>query len=169
MLLVSRFVTGYGAPPPTASPDTGLRPSTPPDSADDQKIKPSPSREPQPTILGNLSLIDLPNSRKKEGSGWYAIFNPEVPRVLDVELVHHFAHDSVASCVSFSPDGKYLATGCNRLARIFDVTTGEHIITLQDDNLSKSDDAYVRSVCFSPDGKYLATGGEDRKLKVRHK
>ena len=34
---------------------------------------------------------------------------------------------SVVCSVRFSPDGKYLATGCNRTARIFDVETGEKI------------------------------------------
>lgn len=92
-----------------------------------------------------------------------------MPRVLDIELVHHLAHDSVACCVSFSPDGKYLATGCNRLVRMFDVTTGENVITLQDDRLSQRHDIYIRSVCFSPDGKYLATGSEDKIVTVRAK
>lgn len=32
---------------------------------------------------------------------------------------------SVVCCVRFSADGKYLATGCNRTAQIFDVKTGE--------------------------------------------
>ncbi|OJJ07417.1 hypothetical protein ASPVEDRAFT_65802 [Aspergillus versicolor CBS 583.65] len=119
-----------------------------------------------PNILADLSRANLSSSQKKEGRGWYAVFNPEVPRVLDIELVHHLAHDSVACCVSFSPDGKYLATGCNRMVRMFDVTTGENVITLQDDRLSQRHDIYIRSVCFSPDGKYLATGSEDKIVTV---
>ena len=32
--------------------------------------------------------------------------------------------NSVVCCVKFSADGKYLATGCNRAAQIFDAKTG---------------------------------------------
>ena len=32
--------------------------------------------------------------------------------------------DSVVCCVRFSADGKYLATGCNRTAQIYDTKTG---------------------------------------------
>jgi WD40 repeat protein len=80
---------------------------------------------------------------KKEGSDWFAIFNPNVKRVLDVSLVHTLMHEryvfvcefdglfeayhlacSVVCCVRFSADGKFLATGCNRTAQIYDTKTG---------------------------------------------
>lgn len=32
---------------------------------------------------------------------------------------------SVVCCVRFSADGKYLATGCNRTAQIYDTKTGQ--------------------------------------------
>lgn len=118
-------------------------------------------------MLANWNPDDLPASQKREGADWYAVFNPEVQRVLDVELVHHLVHDSVVCCVRFSRDGKYLATGCNRSAQIFDVTTGQNVATLQDENVDKNGDLYIRSVCFSPDGKYLATGAEDKQIRVR--
>jgi glucose repression regulatory protein TUP1 len=117
-------------------------------------------------MLANWNPDDLPASQKREGADWYAIFNPEVQRVLDVDLVHHLVHDSVVCCVRFSRDGKYLATGCNRSAQIFDVTTGQIVATLQDESVDKDGDLYIRSVCFSPDGKYLATGAEDKQIRV---
>lgn len=117
-------------------------------------------------MLANWNPDDLPASQKREGADWYAVFNPEVQRVLDVELVHHLVHDSVVCCVRFSRDGKYLATGCNRSAQIFDVNTGQNVATLQDESVDKDGDLYIRSVCFSPDGKYLATGAEDKQIRV---
>ena len=30
---------------------------------------------------------------KREGSDWYAVFNPKVKRVLDVQLVHNLMHE----------------------------------------------------------------------------
>lgn len=117
-------------------------------------------------MLANWNPEDLPPSQKREGQDWYAVFNPEVQRVLDVDLVHHLNHDSVVCCVRFSRDGKFLATGCNRSAQIFDVTTGQNVATLQDENVDKDGDLYIRSVCFSPDGKFLATGAEDKQIRV---
>lgn len=35
--------------------------------------------------------------------------------------------DSVVCCVKFSNDGKYLATGCNRTAQIYDVKDGRKV------------------------------------------
>ncbi|KAJ5972675.1 Transcriptional repressor Tup1 N-terminal [Penicillium vulpinum] len=182
-------VNGYGPPPPpTASPGPGKgRGRVPPGPATPQQTHiayPDPRASPQiprPTppnpplgrtaerpgnMLANWNPDDLPPSQKREGSDWYAVFNPEVQRVLDVELVHHLNHDSVVCCVRFSRDGKYLATGCNRSAQIFDVTTGQNVATLQDENVDKDGDLYIRSVCFSPDGKYLATGAEDKQIRV---
>ncbi|KAI5289006.1 general transcription repressor, partial [Ascosphaera atra] len=121
------------------------------------------------TIQGNnLADLDpdkLPASQKREGQDWYAVFNPEVTRVLDVDLVHHLVHDSVVCCVRFSADGRFVATGCNRSAQIFDVATGGLLHTLQDPAVEKDGDLYIRSVCFSPDGRLLATGAEDRQIR----
>ena len=116
--------------------------------------------------LAELDLERLPPSQKKVESDWFAIFNPEVPRVLDVDLVHTLQHESVVCCVRFSHDGKYVATGCNRSAQIFDVVTGAKISVLQDDSVDSVGDLYIRSVCFSPDGRYLATGAEDKLIRV---
>ncbi|KAJ1677325.1 general transcription repressor, partial [Spiromyces aspiralis] len=75
-------------------------------------------------------------------------------------------HDSVVCCVRFSNDGQMLATGCNRITKLWDVATGCQIATLCEESHGKSSDLYIRSVCFSPDGKYLATGAEDRQIRV---
>ena len=86
----------------------------------------------------------------------------------------------------FSADGKFLATGCNRTAQIYDTKTGaktwyelsfyivpfarsfwNNCSVLYDESAPSEGDLYIRSVCFSPDGKYLATGAEDKQIKVR--
>ena len=121
------------------------------------------------TSLANLSEMDpeeVPKDLKKEGSDWWAIFNPKVKRVLDVNLVHTLMHESVVCCVRFSPDGKYLATGCNKSAQIYDTKTGAKTCVLTDQPPNHKGDLYIRSVCFSPDGRLLATGAEDRQIRI---
>src|ERR1700722_1457691 len=96
-------------------------------------------------------------------------------------------HVSVVCCVRFSADGKFLATGCNRTAQIYDTKTGAKtwcvsrcglryfigpltrvfFSVLVDEAAARQGDLYIRSVCFSPDGKYLATGAEDKQIRVR--
>ncbi|KAF8518386.1 WD40-repeat-containing domain protein [Hysterangium stoloniferum] len=108
-----------------------------------------------------------PPELKKEGSDWFAVFSKHVPqRRLDVNLVHTLEHESVVCCVRFSADGKYLATGCNRSAQIYDTKTGAKTCVLIDDAAAKQGDLYIRSLCFSPDGKYLATGAEDKQIRI---
>lgn len=116
--------------------------------------------------LGDLDVERLPAHVKKTRDDWFVIFNQHVPRMLDVDLVHTLNHESVVCCVRFSHDGKYVATGCNRSAQIYDVNTGDKVCVLQDDSVDVSGDLYIRSVCFSPDGKYLATGAEDKLIRV---
>ncbi|CAK1366117.1 unnamed protein product [Cercospora beticola] len=108
----------------------------------------------------------LPPHLKKQGDDWHAVFNPKMPRRLDVDLVHSLAHQSVVCCVRFSADGRFVATGCNRSAQIFDVNSGKQVCHLQDNNTAAEGDLYIRSVCFSPDGRYLATGAEDKIIRV---
>ena len=117
-------------------------------------------------MLAELNPDEVRADQKREGIDWYAVFNPNVRRVLDIELVCNLGHESVVCCVRFSHDGSRVATGCNRSAQIFDVRTGEKITTLQDETVDKDGDLYIRSVCFSPDGRYLATGAEDKQIRV---
>ncbi|KAF8155507.1 WD40-repeat-containing domain protein, partial [Crassisporium funariophilum] len=120
----------------------------------------------QGSFPDELDIHTIAPEFKKEGSDWFAIFNPKVKRVLDVSLVHTLMHESVVCCVRFSADGKYLATGCNRTAQIYDTKTGLKTCVLADESAGKAGDLYIRSVCFSPDGKYLATGAEDKQIRI---
>ncbi|KAJ7665893.1 chromatin associated protein [Mycena polygramma] len=121
-----------------------------------------------PSFLDNTDPANVPADLKKEGSDWFAVFNPRVrPRALgDVSLVHTLMHATVVCCVQFSADGRYLATGCNRTAQIYDVKTGTKTCVLVDDSAGNSGDLYIRSVRFSPDGRFLATGAEDRQVRI---
>ncbi|KIM95925.1 hypothetical protein OIDMADRAFT_183392 [Oidiodendron maius Zn] len=161
---------GPGGGPATPSMGQPIPYSDPRAAASPQVGHPVPNHRPAPFNVGNalaeLDLEQLPAHSKKVEADWFAIFNPNVPRTLDVDLVHTLQHESVVCCVRFSHDGKYVATGCNRSAQIFDVTTGQKVCVLQDDSVDLAGDLYIRSVCFSPDGRYLATGAEDNLIRV---
>ena len=44
-------------------------------------------------FLEDMDPHNMPPEYKKEGTDWFAIFNPQVPRVLDVNLVHTLLHE----------------------------------------------------------------------------
>jgi WD40 repeat protein len=70
-------------------------------------------------------------------------------------------HDDVVFSVSFSPDGKRLASASfDKTVRIWDVTTHKVERTLT----GHSD--FVYAVAFSPDGQWVASAGKDRSVKI---
>ncbi|KAF2463754.1 WD40 repeat-like protein [Lindgomyces ingoldianus] len=142
------------------------RPTPPPNQHQNSILAASQVPLAQSNTLADLDIEQLPDNLKKEGQDWFAVFNPRARRVLDVDLIHNLPHQSVVCCVRFSIDGRYVATGCNRSAQIFDVETGNLVAHLQDGTLPEDGDLYIRSVCFSPNGMYLATGAEDKVIRV---
>jgi WD40 repeat protein len=70
-------------------------------------------------------------------------------------------HESVVYSVSFSPDGKTLASGSyDNTIKLWNVETGKEIRSL------KGHKGEVISVSFSPDGKTLASGSLDKTIKL---
>ncbi len=63
--------------------------------------------------------------------------------------------------VSFSPDGKFLASGSDdKTVKLWSVESQKEVTTLQGHS------SEVTSVAFSPDGKYLASGSKDKTVKL---
>jgi serine/threonine protein kinase len=62
-------------------------------------------------------------------------------------------HGGPVSSVSFSPDGKFLASGSwDKTVKVWEVGSWQEVATLW------GHEGYVYSVSFSPDGKFLASG-----------
>jgi WD40 repeat protein len=91
-------------------------------------------------------------------------------------------HPSMVRRLTFSPDGKVLATcGNDRTARLWDAATGDELMTLRGHReyvdidqgpgkgritVSGFGIGWVVSLAFSPDGKCLATAGSDLTVRV---
>jgi WD40 repeat protein len=70
-------------------------------------------------------------------------------------------HRSSVNSITFSPNGKYLASGSDdNTVKLWSMESQNEIITLQGHR------GWVYSVAFSPDGKYLASGSDDTMVKL---
>lgn len=123
-----------------------------------------PTKKPEPET-GDMAPTAT-SSANAGANEWNVTFNPNVKKQLDISLSHDLDHSSVVCCVKFSPNGRYLATGCKQSAQMYDVETGKKLQTFIDTDPRSQTDPYIRSVCFSPDGMTLATGAEDRTIKL---
>jgi len=68
-------------------------------------------------------------------------------------------HEGSVMCLSFTPDGKTLASSSrDDTVRFWDVATGKFLRHL----VHHTDDVY--GVCYSPDGRLLATASSDKRV-----
>jgi general transcriptional corepressor TUP1 len=94
------------------------------------------------------------------GTAWSAIYSEQEDYSLTITLQQSLSHQSVVTCIRFSDDGQYLATGCKFSAHMFELPSGDLVRSIEDIPTSYQGDSYIWSICFTPDGKYLITDSE---------
>jgi len=77
-----------------------------------QQPQPQPQPHPQPTQV----------ARPPTENEWVVVANPAVSSRIKIDLEATFPHHSVVCYVRYSADGRYIATGCNHAAFMYDVT-----------------------------------------------
>jgi len=86
---------------------------------------------------------------------------PSVVKGVWREVATLRGHRSYVYSVSFSPDGKFLASGSeDKTVKVWEVGSWREVATL------RGHQDWVSSVSFSPDGKFLASGSGDKTVKV---
>lgn len=78
------------------------------------------------------------------------------------------AHSNDVTCVAFSPDGRWIASGSlDDTIKIWDAVTGaEKVILQHSGSLYRSDQKGVMSIAFTPDGRTLASASNDIVIKL---
>lgn len=96
---------------------------------------------------------------RKQAARW--IRQLEQVGIEDDTLLREFKHPDSVTCVSYSPDGRTIATGCeDGVARLWDVASGRTLIKFR----GHTDGIFC--LAFSPDGTKIATGSDDATTRI---
>jgi WD40 repeat protein len=116
-------------------------------------------------LIGGLEKSSSSGSVTFVTSKWLASWGDKSVRVWDIasgrEILTLEGHRARINSVTFSPDGKRIASGGDdKTVKIWDAATGKELLTLTGHTNS------VWSVAFSPDSKRIASGSIDKTIRV---
>ncbi|KAL8683072.1 MAG: hypothetical protein Q9224_006716, partial [Gallowayella concinna] len=116
-------------------------------------------------VLADLDPYELASDNRHIDDDWSVIYNPKLPRQLDVELKHSIDHDDYVYCVRFSSDGQYVAIGSSRFAAIYHVETSEKTVKLKINDSDVGSTLNVSEICFDSQGDHLSTADSDGVIR----
>ncbi|KAN0084161.1 WD40-repeat-containing domain protein [Tylopilus felleus] len=114
----------------------------------------------------SLDPLTAPSYSVKEGNGWLAVFNSDVPRQMDVQLRSVYTHSGAVCCVKFSSDGSLLAVGTENAIILYNTEQQTKLTFLLGGEQEVRKANHARSVIISPDKKLLVAGSEDKYIRV---
>ena len=71
----------------------------------EKEVRPPPLSESSTEMWAHAKREDVSSEYMAQGPGWYALFNPDLERSLDVSLVHSLAHHR---CVSLTASTNWI-------------------------------------------------------------
>jgi Protein kinase domain/Ankyrin repeats (3 copies)/WD domain, G-beta repeat len=119
-----------------------------------------------------VDMYDLPLHLKRTGAGWYALFNKDITRDLDISLVHILHIGSAVTCVCFSKDANYVAAATKEAVKIFQIRSGNMIGSIVNDcgdgtKKASSRPHPFKCICFDPNtDSDIVTGGDAIVISV---
>ncbi|KAL9015976.1 MAG: hypothetical protein Q9185_006654 [Variospora sp. 1 TL-2023] len=121
-------------------------------------------------MLADLDPYQMAPDKRQIEDDWSVVYNPKLPRELDIELIQNIQLPSRVISVKFSYNGVFLAIALDRFAVVYETKAWAKVFTLQHDVVDSGDNprnfVWTQDVSFDPLGKYVATGAEDGLIRV---
>ncbi|KAL2841783.1 WD40-repeat-containing domain protein [Aspergillus pseudodeflectus] len=101
-----------------------------------------------------IKVGTMQSESHKAALKWHAFFNPEVHKILEIDLLRNLKFEHRISSIKFSGDGEYIAAYVEDRVGVFDAVTGQQIGGVEITKRKRAHPA-LRNLCFSPDSSHL--------------